>query len=99
DTAQVQNSQQHTVNGLPCVTTDLFGALTSGEEPLEVYYRLCVLESPTHFYQLIAWSPRADYPQFSDIAGNIECSFRELPPIDSVGTEFAPGDAAETAGS
>lgn len=105
DTVNVSTTTNHEINGLSCISTDLFGAMTAAEEPLEVYYRLMVLESPSNFYQLIAWSSRSRYQHFNPIADEIECSFRELAmvmPSDSIqdggGTEPASaGSAAETA--
>ncbi len=104
DTVNVSTSTSHEVNGLSCISTDLFGAMTATEKPLEVYYRLMVLESPSNFYQLIAWSARSRYQQFNPIADEIECSFRELAMVmpgdtlDNGGSEPASGgSAAETA--
>ena len=104
DTVNVTTSTSHQVNGLSCISTDLFGAMTATEKPLEVYYRLMVLESQSNFYQLIAWSARSRYNKFNPIADEIECSFRELAmvmPGDTInngGSEPASGgSAAETA--
>ena len=106
DTVNVSTVTSHEINGLPCISTDLFGAMTAKEEPLEVYYRLMVLESPSNFYQLIAWSARSRYQHFNPIADEIECSFRELElamvtPGDSIGNggnePASAGSAAETA--
>lgn len=104
DTANVTAQTTQQINGLTCVSTDLFGAMTSAKKPLEVYYRLMVLESERNFYQLIAWSSREKYPRFRNIADEIECSFVELARGDDPedgqpnGAEPASaGSAAETA--
>lgn len=96
DTTNVNIGAPQTVNGMQSLSVDLFGALTSGDEPLEVYYRLAVYESESHFYQLIAWTTRDNYQRFRNIVTDMECSFRELREVE---TPTAPGDAAETAGS
>lgn len=103
DTVNVVMQNEQTVNGFACVSTDLFGALTSGAEPVEVFYRLMVLESSSHFYQLITWTSREQYPLFRPIANSIECSFAELEPSQAEGPASEPellqgaGSAAETA--
>lgn len=104
DTVNVTTQTTQDVNGLSCISTDLFGAMTSTEKPLEVYYRLMVLESEQHFYQLIAWSDRSQYPRFHNIADEIECSFVELAQADTDeggepagGEPASAGSAAETA--
>ncbi len=105
DTASVSSVTSHEINGLSCISTDLFGAIKIKEKLLEVYYRLMVLESQSNFYQLIAWSNRSRYRQFHSIADEIECSFRELQvamimPGDSTGNggtqPASAGSAAET---
>lgn len=103
DTARVTTQAQQEINGLQCISTDLFGAMTSPESPLEVYYRLMVLESEQNFYQLIAWTSRDQFHRFRPIADEIECSFIELAyAVDETepvnGSEPASaGSAAETA--
>ena len=105
DTANVTMQAQQEINGLNCISTDMFGAMTSLESPLEVYYRLIVLESERNFYQLIAWTSRDQAPRFRPIANEIECSFLELAQADvepattePAGSEPASaGSAAETA--
>ena len=105
DTANVTGQNQFEVNGLPLISTDLFGAMHHDGKGLEVYYRLMVLESDRNFYQLIAWTARDKYEIFHPIADQIECSFQELAmvfPADSTnypaGSEPAgAGSAAETA--
>ena len=99
DTVNVTTQTTQDVNGLSCVSTDLFGAMTSTEEPLEVYYRLMVLESDHHFYQLIAWSGRDQYPRFRSIADEIECSFVELAQADPDGEGQPAGAEPASAGS
>ncbi len=104
DTSRVAAQGQQEINGLQCISTDMYGAMTSLESSLEVYYRLMVLESDRNFYQLIAWTSRDQAPRFRTIADEIECSFLELAyaeieDVDSPnGSEPAgAGSAAETA--
>ncbi|MEM0998897.1 MAG: hypothetical protein AAGN35_17695 [Bacteroidota bacterium] len=77
DTFNITTTHAHVVNGYLCNSADLFGAIRTDEGPLEVYYRVTVMESPTYFYQLIGWSGRDNAPVFRSIANQIECSFRE----------------------
>ena len=78
DTVNVAAQQADSINGLNVISTDMFGAMVATEEPLEVYYRLLVLESDRNFYQLISWTSRDRVTQFRPIAEEIECSFMEL---------------------
>lgn len=78
DTFNVSQHEQLIMNGLNAETTDLYGALGSLEMPLEVWFRLCVIESPTHFHQLIAWTSREQHTLYKDAMMAIECSFQEL---------------------
>ena len=91
DTVNVSSQSSQEINGIPCVSTDLFGAMTSGEVPIEVYYRLMVLESNKNFYQLIACSSRAKSPRFNSIVDEIECSFSELASIEPIIEHDLPG--------
>lgn len=103
DTVNVVGSSEQDVNGITCISTDLYGALTSGAEPVEVFYRLMVLESSSFFYQLIAWTSREQSSIFRPIANTIECSFAELPASEPEGPGMedeilqGAGSAAETA--
>jgi|GEM_PF-2322531 len=103
DTANVSATTSQSVNGLSCISTDLFGAMTSNEEPLEVYYRLMVMESQSNFYQVIAWTARSRYESFRPIADEIECSFRELamanPTMDQDSIDLDGGHQPASAGS
>lgn len=100
DTANVATTHSQTVNGLSCISADMFGAISTEEEPLEIFYRVTVLESAKWFYQLIGWSSREDFLLFRSVANHIECSFAEisiadseLPTIEDDGTS---GAAAES---
>lgn len=78
DTANVATTHSQIVNGLSCISADMFGAISTEEEPLEIFYRVTVLESAKWFYQLIGWSSREDFLQFRSVANHIECSFAEI---------------------
>lgn len=103
DTVNVSATTTQDINGLSCISTDLFGAMTSNEEPLEVYYRLMVMESSSSFYQVIAWTARSRFESFRPIADEIECSFRELAlatyPSDQDSVDIGGGQQPASAGS
>lgn len=78
DTFNIATRHNHVINGFYCLSADLFGAISTEESPLEVYYRVTVLESPQYFYQLIGWTSRDNFQSFRSVANRIECSFAEM---------------------
>ena len=96
DTFNVATSHSQVINGYNCMSADLFGAISTEEEPLEVYYRVTVMESPTYFYQLIGWSGRDNFQVFRSVANHIECSFIEEPGESEDSLE-GPGEGAGAA--
>jgi hypothetical protein len=78
DTAHVTSHDQLFINGFAAETVELFGAMETKEGDLEVWMRMCILESPTHFYQLIGWTSRDLRDAYRPALENIECSFAEI---------------------
>jgi hypothetical protein len=97
DTTHVNQHEQLFINGLGAETVELFGAKEAPEGSLETWMRICVLESPTHFYQLIGWTSRDLRDAYRTALEDIECSFAELAPVpDQEASE--PGGAESSTG-
>lgn len=90
DTAHVSAHEPLFLNGLPAETVELYAAVEAAEGPLALWMRMCVLESPTHFYQLIGWTSRELHAVYKPALEDIECSFAEL--------RAAPVDGADEPG-
>jgi hypothetical protein len=78
DTAHVSTHEQLFINGFAAETVEMFGAIQSPEGACEAWMRMCILESPTHFYQLIGWTSRDLRDAFRPAMEAIECSFIEF---------------------
>ena len=97
DTFNVVTRHSHVINGYNSLSSDLFGAISTDDSPLEVYYRVTILESPRYFYQLIGWTSRDNFQAFHTVINHIECSFAEMEASqpEAPETQEAPGIAAE----
>lgn len=79
DTFTVSLQHKMQVDSLPCITSDIFGTIYGGPEPLEVYYNVSVFETPDHFFQLVSWTDRDYLPDFKPTLEQIVCSVQNLP--------------------
>lgn len=97
DTSDVQRMGRMLNAGLESETTEFFATKATPDGPIDVWFRISVVESPTHFYQLIAWTSRGQDQEFHDAFEQMECSFAEL---DANGEQISqPGGAESSIGS
>ncbi|MEA1874331.1 MAG: hypothetical protein U9N51_07890 [Bacteroidota bacterium] len=62
------------INGLEAVETDFYGIYNG----LNIYYHLTTLESDSHFYQIMSWTPKENMKLHEESMEKITQSFKEI---------------------
>ncbi|MDA3910733.1 MAG: hypothetical protein PF448_05190 [Bacteroidales bacterium] len=63
-----------TINGIEAVQTHFYGIYNG----LDIYYHLTTIESDSHFYQIMSWTPKGNMKLHKESMIKIAQSFKEI---------------------
>lgn len=74
DIFNIGNFESVNINGLQAIETDFYGIYNE----LDIYYHLTTIESDSHFYQVMSWTPKENMDSHKDSMKKIAHSFNEI---------------------
>lgn len=93
DSTFIQSEVEFDRNDLSCKMADYYAHIKHFDDEYEVFYRIAIYESETHFFQFVIWMPYENHCDQIYWADSIAYSF-QLPEKHIQGT--APGDSLLT---
>ncbi len=66
------------INGCQVIVSDITTLINTDEEPIELFYKIAIIEGKKAFYQVITWCPLTQKPKFFEEMNKISQSFKEI---------------------